>query len=153
MRSMVEGQVHHVQDLSPKSSPEGVYRARKLRRQMTLPEVLLWQQLRSRPFGLKFRRQHETGDYVLDFYCSDARLAIEVDGLAHDNAERAEQDARRNTWLERHGIDTLRVPAREVLVDPARAAAEIVEFARAHLPRHHPAAPGGPPPRDKLGED
>jgi hypothetical protein len=49
---------------------------------MTLPEVVLWQCLRQRPEGLKFRRQHPTGPYVLDFFCSDARLAIEVDGEA-----------------------------------------------------------------------
>ena len=54
--------------------------ARRLRKEMSLPEVLLWQDLRKRPDGAKFRRQHPAGMYVLDFYCSDARLAIEVDG-------------------------------------------------------------------------
>ena len=140
-------------DKAPKAGPEGVHRARKLRREMTLPEVLLWRLLRQRPHGVKFRRQHETGDYVLDFYCGDARLAIEVDGLAHDNAEQAEHDERRNRWLAGHGIETLRLPASEVLADVAVAARAIVEYARARLSLHHPAAPGGPPPRDKLGED
>ncbi len=47
---------------------------------MSLPEVLLWQVLRTRPSDLKFRRQHPSGAYVADFYCHEARLVIEVDG-------------------------------------------------------------------------
>ena len=120
---------------------------------MTLPEVLLWRLFRQRPYGLEFRRQHETGTYVLDFYCLDARLAIEVDGMVQDSAEQAEHDTKRNAWLVNHGIQTLRVPASEVLADVTRAAEAIVEYARARLPHRHPAAPGGPPPPDKLGED
>ena len=137
----------------PKATPEAAARARELRKTQTLPERLLGRHLSERPYGLKFRCQHATGDYVLDFLCSDARLAIEVDGLAHDNADQAAHDLRRTHWLARHGVETLRIPAREVLADPARTAEAIVEHARARLPHHHPAAPGGPPPRDKLGED
>ena len=153
MRSMVEGKALMLKDIAPKPTPNGVQRARKLRKEMTLPEVLLWQQLRRRPHGLKFRRQHESGDYVLDFYCSDARLAVEIDGMAHDDANRADRDRERDAWFKSAGIDTLRISAREVLADVSRAAEAIVEYARARLPHHHPAAPGGPPPRDKLGED
>lgn len=140
-------------DISPKPKPGGIPRARKLRRQMTLPEVLLWQLLRKRPHSLKFRRQHETGDYVLDFYCSDARLAIEVDGKFHDHPDQLRHDIERDAWAASHGIETLRVPASEVLADAERAAEAIVAHARARLPLHHPASPGGPPPRDKLRED
>ena len=120
---------------------------------MSLPEVLLWQIFRQRPYGLKFRRQHETVDYTLDFYCSDARLAIEVDGIAHNNFDRIERDERRDAWLAKRGIETLRVPASEVLADVTEAAEAIVAHALARLPLHHPAAPGGPSPRGKLGED
>lgn len=59
-------------------------RANTLRRAMTLPEVLLWRELKQRPAGLKFRRQHPAGRYVLDFYCAKLALAIEIDGSAHD---------------------------------------------------------------------
>ena len=140
-------------DQAPKAKPGGIQRARKLRRKMSLPEVLLWRLLRQQPYGLKFRRQHETGRYVLDFYCLDARLAIEVDGMMHDNAEQAAHDGKRNAWLASHGIETLRVPAPDVLADVAQSAEAVVQYARVRLPLHHPAAPGGPPPRDKLGED
>ena len=57
--------------------------ARRLRRNMSLPEVLLWQILRRQPGHIKFRRQHPIGRYVLDFYVLELRLAIEIDGLAH----------------------------------------------------------------------
>jgi very-short-patch-repair endonuclease len=60
-----------------------VIHARELRRGMTAPELKLWRELRLRPDGLKFRRQHPVGPYVLDFYCPAARVAIEVDGAVH----------------------------------------------------------------------
>jgi very-short-patch-repair endonuclease len=140
-------------DIAPKPKAGGVKRARELRKRMTLPEVLLWRIFRTRPYGLKFRAQHPTGDYSLDFYCNDARLAIEIDGKVHDHPEQVERDLKRDEWAARHGIDTLRVPASEVLANVEEAAEAIVEYTRARLPHHHPAAPGGPPPRDKLGED
>jgi very-short-patch-repair endonuclease len=92
-----------------------VKRARALRRQMTLPEVLLWRELRARPNGIKFRRQHPAGPYVLDFYCEMARLAIEVDGEVHGMGDIPERDEVRGRWLEQAGIRTLRIPAAEVL--------------------------------------
>jgi very-short-patch-repair endonuclease len=85
--------------------------------------------------------------YTLDFFCSDARLAIEIDGKIHDHPDQVRHDLKRDAWAASHGIDTLRVAASEVLADVERAAEAIVEFTRARLPLHHPAAPGGPPPR------
>jgi len=90
-----------------------VARARDLRRAMTLPEVLLWQQIRARRLdGIRFRRQHPIGPYILDFYCEDARLAVEVDGESHSQAEAVEHDNRRTEWLNARGISVLRIPAR-----------------------------------------
>jgi very-short-patch-repair endonuclease len=110
---------------------------------MTLPEVLLWQTLRTRPGGFKFRRQHPCGPYVLDFYCEDASLAIEVDGLIHDS--RQERDSERDAWLLARGIGTFRMAAAEVLADPEVTLIAILEICRAR-PLHHPPAAGGPPP-------
>ena len=70
--------------------------AKRLRKQMTPPEIALWLALRSNEAGLRFRRQHAAGRYVLDFYCATARLAIEVDGEAHDHGNRPERDATRD---------------------------------------------------------
>ncbi|MDN3646664.1 DUF559 domain-containing protein [Pontixanthobacter aestiaquae] len=135
----------------PKTGPVG--KARKLRQKMSLPEVLLWKILRTRPQGLKFRRQHASGAYILDFYCSDARLAIEVDGIAHDMGDHPDRDSNRDAWFAEQGIKTLRIPASEVLHDSDAAAEALVTFARSLLPLHHPAALAGPPPQDELGED
>ena len=84
---------------------------------MTLPEVLLWQHLRARPGGFKFRRQHPAGSYVLDFYSAAAGLCIEVDGKAHDMGDNPARDARRDIWLQEQGILTLRILAEDVLRD------------------------------------
>ena len=130
-----------------------VRRARQLRRTLTLPEIALWAQLRARPNGLKFRRQHPAGPYVLDFYCAEARLCIEVDGEAHGFAERAARDVRRDALLAEHGIATLRIPARDVLRDLDAVMTQVLNVAALCLPLHPPATPGGPPPRAKLRED
>jgi very-short-patch-repair endonuclease len=140
-----------LKDIAPKARPATTQNARKLRGKMTLPEVILWHSLRQRPNGLKFRRQHPSGQYVLDFFCSDARLAIEVDGEAHSRGNRPERDAARDEWLQSAGIETLRVPAVDLLKDADAVLQWIMAKAAARLPLHHPA--GGPPPRDKLGED
>ena len=101
-------------------------KARSLRRQMTLPEVLLWRALRQRPGGFKFRRQHPAGPFVLDFVCLSARLAIEVDGSAHDRGDIAAHDEARDQWLMAQGFRTLRIPAREVLSNLEGAVAHIL---------------------------
>lgn len=104
-------------------------RARSLRKGMSLPEVLLWQRFKHKPGGLKFRRQHPAGRYVLDFYCQEARLIVEVDGIAHDMGDRPERDEQRDGELARSGLRILRVPAADVLRDPDEAAAAIVAYA------------------------
>jgi very-short-patch-repair endonuclease len=92
-------------------------RARKLRRDMSLPEVVLWQELRRRQWTLRFRRQHPVGPYILDFYCPEAQLAIEVDGFVHDLPDQAAHDMRRDAWLREQGIRVLRFAAVDVLKD------------------------------------
>ena len=93
-------------------------RARKLRRAMTLPEVILWEHLRGERLShLRFRRPHPIGPYILDFYCSSLRLCVEVDGLAHDFASTVQHDERRTRWLMKQGIRVHRVVASDVLDD------------------------------------
>ncbi|MEJ2409595.1 MAG: DUF559 domain-containing protein [Novosphingobium sp.] len=139
--------------LAPRPKAGGIDRARKLRRAMTLPEGQLGHERRKRPDGLKFRRQHPSGAYVLDFYCTDTRLAIEVDGMAHGTGEPPARDNARDRWFAEAGIATLRIPASAVLNDFAAALGLILAEARARLPLRHPAAPGSPPPQDKPGEE
>jgi very-short-patch-repair endonuclease len=119
-------------------------RARALRRKMTLPEVVLWTALRKARLGrLRFRRQHPLGPYILDFYCSSARLAIEVDGAAHERDEQAQHDAQRTAWLAKRGVRVIRFSAKDVLKD------ETLEYVLMAI-QQACAAPstafGGPPP-------
>jgi very-short-patch-repair endonuclease len=131
-----------------------VKRARKLRSEMSLPEGLLWRELRERPGRFKFRRQHPAGICVLDFYCPAARLAIEVDGLAHDTAQGVARDVQRSHFLRSQGVATLRVPAKVVLGDIGLVIARILQVCEERrqrgwdlrpVPLPHPA--DGPPPR------
>jgi very-short-patch-repair endonuclease len=124
----------------PDKPARTIRRARQLRRTMSLPEVLLWCELRKVP-GLHFRKQHGAGGYVLDFFCARANLAIEVDGFAHDTGDRPARDIVRDAWLARHRIDTLRIAAREVLADPGRVAEGIVALALDRLDRFGKLAP------------
>ena len=76
-----------------------VIRARALRRAMTLPELHLWQILRAKPAGVKFRRQHPHGPYILDFFCMSARVAIEVDWHSARHGNNPRRDEKRDAWL------------------------------------------------------
>ena len=83
--------------------------ARLLRKQQTPAEKLLWRWLRGRRFsGFKFRRQHPMGNYVLDFYCCEARFNIELDGGGHNDRAQELQDKRRDAFLKAQGILVLR---------------------------------------------
>ena len=141
-----------LRDIAPKPAPGAVAQARRLRKNMTLPEVLLWKLLKGQPMGVKFRRQHPSSKIGMDFYCSDARLVIEVDGFAHNTGDRPERDAKRDAWLRSHQLETVRIPATEVLKDVVAVADSIVAMALSRLPLHHPAKAGrSPSPRQARG--
>jgi very-short-patch-repair endonuclease len=97
-------------------TPGKTARARRLRRDMTDVERRLWSTLRrGQVEGFSFRRQHPKGKYVLDFYCSRVRLAVELDGSQHGEADNASRDRLRDAWLASQGITVLRVWNGEVL--------------------------------------
>lgn len=106
-------------------------KARRLRRQLTLPEGLLWRELRARKTGFKFRKQHPVGKFVLDFYCAQAKHGFEIDGAAHDMGDNPEHDCQRDAWLLDQGITVIRFPASEVLADPSRVAEAMVAICEA----------------------
>jgi very-short-patch-repair endonuclease len=97
--------------------PEGedpLNRARELRRFSTDAEKQLWRALRARRLaGAKFRRQVWLGDYIADFYCSEARLVVEADGGQHD--ERHDYDAQRDAWLRQEGFRVVRFWNNDIL--------------------------------------
>lgn len=105
-----------------------VHRARKLRKNSTLPERKLWQLLRNRRLGgLKFRRQHPIGQFIVDFVCEERKLIVELDGNSHDDAYR--YDMLRQRDLERRGYEVVRVNNEEVLDDAESVALGIAKVA------------------------
>ncbi|SEE39101.1 Very-short-patch-repair endonuclease [Rhizobiales bacterium GAS191] len=85
--------------------------ARRLRRDMTSAEAMLWRSLRGAGLaGLKFRRQVPIGDYVVDFLCVEHRLVVELDGAPHDDPTQKQHDARRDAELHERGYRVLRFP-------------------------------------------
>ena len=131
---------------TPRQRPE-VYQARKLRKEMSLPEAMLWKRLRRGSAGAKFRRQHPIGPYVADFCCLEARLVVEVDGEVHGTEQRRQRDAVRDSFLAEKGFEVLRVAAVDVLRNADGIAHGIAELVT--NPLHHPS--DGPPPR--AGEE
>jgi very-short-patch-repair endonuclease len=110
-------------------------RARARRSTLSLPEKLLWVRLRRRDPGLpRFRRQHPVGPFVLDFYCSDASLCVEIDGEAHSMGDRPERDERRDAYLRARGIEVVRIAASSVLGDPESVTDWIREMAGQRAP-------------------
>ncbi|MGB3543283.1 endonuclease domain-containing protein [Rubrivirga sp.] len=96
--------------------PDLLDRRRALRNGATKAEAVLWSALKGRRLdGLKFRRQHSVGRFVLDFYCPSRRLGLEVDGGVHDDPARAAYDGDRQRWLEARGIRVVRATNAEVL--------------------------------------
>ena len=94
---------------------ETLERRRELRRNSTPSEKILWNYLRAGRFeGIKFRRQHGVLHYILDFYCSELKLAIEIDGSSHDSEEAQEYDAERQSAIENLGIQFLRFTNEEI---------------------------------------
>jgi very-short-patch-repair endonuclease len=90
--------------------------ARDLRKSETESEKILWNALRSRRCeGLKFRRQHPVKQFILDFYCHEYLLGIEVDGSVHENEDTKEYDLNRTAELENLGINIIRSRNEEVL--------------------------------------
>jgi very-short-patch-repair endonuclease len=99
-------------------SPELLARSRELRKAQTSAEEVLWERLRNRKLGgFKFRRQHSIGEVVLDFYCAEADLAIEVDGGIHERPATSERDGLRTRWLEQVGVRVIRVTNQDVRED------------------------------------
>ena len=131
--------------------PGTVERARKLRRQMSLPEGMLWQQLRQRPMGLKFRNQHPIGTMVVDFYCARSNLVIEIDGIAHNMGDNTARDARRDAKLRALGLQIIRIPATDVLREPIAVANSIIAHCTAVPPPSALRAATSPKGGDSLG--
>lgn len=110
-------------------SHERAHSARQLRKRTSHPEGILWSRLRNRRLGgFKFRRQHPVGPFVLDFFCEEVSLAVEMDSAWHD--ERGTRDRSRDAWLAERGIRVLRVTASELAKDEDSVLRRILRVAK-----------------------
>jgi very-short-patch-repair endonuclease len=85
--------------------------ARKLRKEGTLSEILLWKQIKGKQLGVEFHRQVPIDEYIVDFYCHEISLAIEIDGISHNDLIK---DDNRQAQLEELGVRFIRFPDRDV---------------------------------------
>ena len=121
---------------------EAVERARDFRQAPTRSEAAMWQGLRSRRLsGLRFRREHPVGPFVLDFYCPAHRLAVEVDGPIH--AQQSRRDDLRQKLIEEHGIRFVCLTTAEVERDLDNALLKIVHAATEGGVPSHPFPASG----------
>jgi very-short-patch-repair endonuclease len=118
--------------------------ARRLWREMTNAEEMLWRSLRSSALdGLKFRRQVPVGNYVADFLCVELRLIVELDGRPHESEDQCRHDAIRDKWLRDNGYHVLRL-ANDLVIGGGNIPLERIREAIANRrgPSSDPAPPG-----------
>ena len=136
---------------NPKSLRAVCSRARELRHPLTPAVGLLWQRLRNRQLDGEFRRQRAIGRFIVDFYCHELRLIVELDGDVHPEANQSDRDQARTEWLEAQGYRLMRFRNDEVMqnVDAVleKIAAARARHALAANPCRHPPAARGEPGR------
>ena len=94
------------------ATPSIFKRAARLRSNMTPAEKLMWEKLRKSQLGVRFKAQHPMGRYIVDFYCHQARLVVEIDGLIHNYQK--EEDQQRIDDIKKDGVTVLRIRNEEV---------------------------------------
>lgn len=102
---------------------------KKLRNNLNSAESILWSYLKRSQLGKKFRRQHSIDNFVLDFYCPEARLAIELDGASHDTKQAQIRDNQRTNFINQHRIKIIRFLNKDVYINLEEVLMEI----RKHL--------------------
>ncbi len=108
--------------------PQLKSRRKELRQNLTPPEKRLWLYLQGSQLGAKFRRQPSVGSYILDFYCPQYRLAIEIDGAFHDSEQSHIYDNERTNFLAKSGITVLRFTNKDVMNNLDGVLSEIKKY-------------------------
>ena len=120
---------------------------------MTPPERRLWNVLKTRPDGFKFRKQHPFGGYIFDFFCHEAAVAVEVDGLAHELGRNPERDSRRDSWVAQQGIATVRFRALDIRDNLEGVVTAIVDACAGRVPsKESPTTASRSPSPANAGE-
>jgi very-short-patch-repair endonuclease len=113
---------------------------RELRTNATPQEIILWSRLKNNQLGVKFRRQHSFGKYIADFYCSEKRLVIEIDGSQHLDQEK--YDDERTKFFEILGLKVLRFWNNEININLEGVMVAILEFIEQTNPTPQPSLTG-----------
>jgi very-short-patch-repair endonuclease len=100
---------------------------RKLRKSATPQEIIIWSRLRRSQLGYKFRRQHSIGKYIVDFYCPEKKLIIELDGFQHKEENRKKYDKRRSEYLSNLSLKIVRFWNNEVNINLDSVIAKIMD--------------------------
>lgn len=109
-------------------------KAKELRSRMTPAEIILWDKVRNKQIlGLRFRRQHPISQFIVDFYCHQARLVIEIDGDIHQLPEVKERDDGRTFELEKFGLKVIRFKNDEVINNLPKVIYEITDLCKKKL--------------------
>jgi len=103
-------------------------RRRELRLRSTKSEKILWEELRNNKLGVKFKRQHSVGGYILDFYCAAHKFVIELDGTSHDGPDQKEYDLIRDNFFKDLDYNVLRFNNKEVENNVMEVINKIKEF-------------------------
>lgn len=107
------------------ASDEILRRAKLLRKEMTETEALLWDELRNFKLGIKFRRQHPIGRFIVDFYCHQAKLVVEIDGSVHQLETQKERDENRTYELQKLGLKVIRFDNQDIITNISTVIKEI----------------------------
>lgn len=107
-------------------------RARQLRQNMTVGEVALWNEIKRKNLGFDFDRQRPIGEFIVDFYCKDLMLAIEIDGESHSSDKAKQYDAKRQKELESLGVSFLRFDDLKVRNEVEKVVEEIRKYIAQH---------------------
>lgn len=134
-----------------RGSREQVNRARQLRSEATLAERRAWDLLRDRRMlGLKFRRQYLLRGFIVDFYCAELRLILEIDGDVHMHEEQSQYDVARSAYVEAQGFTVVRLRNRDVsrerlasILSDLASVASPPDESRSFVPPHHVSGEGG----------
>jgi UDP-N-acetylmuramoylalanine--D-glutamate ligase len=141
------GNEEYVHDVKKPLNDTVLYHAREMRKEPTAAEKVLWEHLRFDQLGVRFRRQHPVDSKIIDFYCHEAKLGVEVDGGIHDSTEQKERDAERTQTLEFKGMSIIRFSNDEVMKTPKKVVQKIKKELLKKLPspRGGRAGDGGGP--------
>jgi very-short-patch-repair endonuclease len=104
--------------------------ARQLRKNSTLSEVLLWEQIKGKALGVEFHRQLPILNYIVDFYCHEIMMIIEIDGISHDNPEKFQDDQNRQSRIEALGVTFARIDDADVKQNMQHVLTYLEDFVR-----------------------